>query len=146
MIDLVDETLSHWRRTPFDWGTEDCMLSIATYVLKATGVDYGAQFRDTYCTELGAYAHIANAGGEVALIDASGLQATDSPARGDILLLGLEKPVSALCTGPGAAMRLERGVIEIHIRFVSLVKAWKVPLCRPSLELSAQFPPVSHQP
>lgn len=128
--DQTDITLKHWRSVPFSWSTgEDCLMSIADHVLRCTGRDFGASWRDTYCTELGAYSHIADAGGEMAMIDASGLPAIDMPERGDIMLLGREKPIAALCTGNGAAMRLIRGVIEIDLRFVAIIKAWKVPQC-----------------
>ncbi|QWY83144.1 hypothetical protein [Rhizobium phage RHph_X2_24] len=130
MKDIVDETLEHWRRVPFQWGESDCLLSIADYVLRCTGQDYGAPFRDTYCTELGALSHIKDAGGSAALIDASGLTVTDAPERGDILLCGQDYPIAALCTGRGVAMRLQRGVIEVDKRFVNIIKAWKVPQCR----------------
>lgn len=130
MIDVVDLTVSKWRITPFKWGEEDCLLSIANYVLECTGTDYGASFRDTYATEFGALAHIRDAGGEVALIDASGLPQTDAPARGDILLIDVSgTTVAALCTGRGVAMRLKRGVLEIDMRFVKILKAWKVTQC-----------------
>lgn len=136
MKDNVDITLELWRSTPFEWGNSDCLLSIADYVKLCTGKDFGAPFRDTYCTELGALAHVSDAGGEMALIDASGLPVSVFPVRGDILLVDAEKPVAALCTGQGMAMRLKRGVVEIDIRFVKVLKAWSVPQCHLSLVLS----------
>jgi len=138
MTDYVDETLQLWRTTPLVWGHNDCLLSIASYVEGITGQDWGAEFRGTYVDEAGAYAHVAARGGEAALIDRSGLERVTEPARpcrGDIVLADLTRLVAGLCTGPGAAFRLERGTSEIDLRFVKIIAVWRVPPCRPLVPL-----------
>lgn len=127
MTDYVDDMLKVWRSTPFQWGVQDCLLRIADYVDRRTGEDWGAIFRGTYNDEAGALAHIEAYGGEKALIDRSGLSHAARPARGDILLINLDRPLAALCTGPGAAASLPRGVIEVELRFIKILCAWKVP-------------------
>jgi hypothetical protein len=127
MIDKVDQTLKHWRTIPFDWGEENCLLSIANYVKLCTGNDWGARFRKDCLTEDDAHRFFNAEGGAVMLIDASGLEATLSPERGDIMVIDHGPGLPALCTGPGAALRLHTGVAEINLKFVRIVKAWKVP-------------------
>jgi len=61
---------------------------------------------------------------------------TRDPTRGDVLVIdvgkpgadGLAVPVGGLCTGSGVALRLERGTVEVELRFVRILKAWKCPL------------------
>ena len=130
MIDHIDETLAQWRSTPFEWGKRDCLLSIADYVASRTGEDWGDRFRGTYDNEAGAIAHIKNYGGEEYLIDRSGLQWTRKPVRGDIVLFQLgddERKYAAICTGDAVAVRMEKGVKEISMKFTTILCAWKVP-------------------
>lgn len=128
MKDHIDETLREWRSKPFRWGERDCLLSVADYVASRTGEDWGNVFRGTYDDERGARAHIEEYGGEKSLIDRSGLPWTGKPQRGDILLIDFAgKVLAGLCTGEGAAVRLEIGVKEIELRFVKILCGWKVP-------------------
>lgn len=137
MTDHVDETLRLWRSAPFTWGGTvphvpgrgDCLLSIGDYIAARGGVDVSECFRGTYSTEAGAIAHLEAHGGPVGLVDLTGLPHTDAPARGDVVVIdtGEGVHIGALCTGPGIAARLERGVIEISLRFAVIVQGWKVP-------------------
>lgn len=128
MTDHVDDALKLWRSTPFEWGQRDCMLSIGDYIASRGGQDVATGFRGTYDTEAGALAHVASCGGCVGLVDMTGLPHTDAPKRGDALVIFTgETEVGALCTGDGAAMRLERGTIELPLRFLKIVQGWSVP-------------------
>lgn len=128
MTDHVDRTLSMWRATAFKWGERDCLLSVADYVVARTGRDPAKGYRGTYSDEAGAMAHIDARGGVVALVDASGLDRTDEPARGDIVVVDVGgESVAGLYTGEGVAMRVERGVVEINKRFVRILGAWSWP-------------------
>jgi hypothetical protein len=135
MSDIVDETLRLWRTNPFRWGgivphvpgVGDCLLSIGEYIAGRGGLDIAARFRGSYSDEAGAMGHVQAAGGAGALIDLTGLPHTDNPGRGDVVLLDTGSTrVGALCTGPGVAARLERGVIEVDRRLCNIVRAWKV--------------------
>lgn len=127
MTDNVDLTLAHWRSTPFEWGTEDCLLSIADYVKRCTGKDFGSRWRGTYSTAEGAHAHVTEAGGVIELIETSGLDAVTQPARGDIVVVHVgDAHVGGICTGQGVAMRLTRGVAEVDIRLVKILRSWGV--------------------
>ena len=128
MTDAVDETLRLWRRTVFQWGTTDCCLSAADYVLLMTGSDPAPEFRDVYDTEVEAVRLIENAGGVVALLDSRELLLRARwPDRGDLVVIwtGAEQVVG-LCTGQGAAFRLPRGVKETDLRFLTVIACWKV--------------------
>lgn len=122
-MDLVDQTLATWRRGGHVWGASDCMLSIGDYLAVAGYKDVTGLFRGTYDTEAGAAAHVDAHGGCEGLIDMTGVPRTDDPQRGDVAVV---QDVGALCTGPGFALRLDRGVIEVDRRFVTFSAAWKV--------------------
>lgn len=129
MIDDVDITLARWRSTPFVWGDADCMLSIGDYIALRGGLDVTGDFRGSYDTEVGALARMASCGGPAGLVDSTGLERTDEPQRGDVVVFDPGQTgdgIGALCTGRGIAARLPRGVIEIDRRFVTILHAWKV--------------------
>lgn len=124
---IVTETLKMWRTTPFVWGARDCMLSIGDYIMLRTGIDAVTRFRGTYDDEAGALAHVAAYGGIAGLVDLTGLPRTETPMRGDVVALCTgETQVGALCTGDTIAARLERGIVEINMRFVTIAAAWKI--------------------
>lgn len=129
MKDLVDHTLSHWRRTPFAYGAEDCMLSIGRYIAAAGGADITESFAGRYSTHGDALAAMAAAGGFAALVEEAGARRiSDAPRRGDVLGLIYDSNdlIGALCTGDSAAVRLERGVAEVSLRFVQIEGVWRV--------------------
>lgn len=130
MTDAVDQTLALWRRTTFEWGARDCMLSIGDYIAARGGQDVTGRYRGTYGDEAGAMAHMAAAGGATGLVDATGLrECLERPCRGDVVVIDISGDgIGALCTGDSVAVRLERGVAEISLRFVRIVKAWQCPL------------------
>ena len=134
MTDAVDQTLKAWRQSVFDYGETDCLLSIGDYIASRGGVDIASRFRGTYATERAAMALVEAHGGPQGLIDLTGLPRIvledDEPTRGDVVVMdtgtGPAGCVGALCTGPGIAARLERGLIEVDRRFVRITHAWKV--------------------
>lgn len=129
-MDIVEKTLRKWRQSQLLWGKSDCMLSIADYLVSCGYDDYGTPFRGMYDDEAGARRMIADAGGELEIMRRPKLQVTDTPERGDIMLIELSLgKVAALCTGSAVAMRLNRGVCECDIRFIKFIEAWKVNQC-----------------
>lgn len=132
MIDIVSKTLRTWRQSQFEWGKNDCLLSIADYIVACGHPDFGVPFRGLYDTQEGAQELVAHAGGELAIMRRPRFNVTDTPIRGDIMLIQMtNNRVAALCTGDAVAVRLTRGVGQIDMRFLSIVEAWKVPQCRP---------------
>jgi hypothetical protein len=125
MIDQVDQTLKLWRASGFIWGDTDCMLSIGDHIARCGGQDVTGEFRHTYDDERGAVTTLEASGGPCALIERTGLFSTETPVRGSIVVADWGGPVLAsLCTGQGVAARLMRGVAEIDLRFVKIIKAW----------------------
>lgn len=137
-MDHVDRTLQLWRSRPFTWGgcvphepgRGDCLLSVGEYIAEMGCRDVTGLFRGAYSDEASALALVSLYGGPQALIDLTGLPRTDEPGRGDVVVFdptGQGDGIGALCTGPGIASRLERGVIEVDRRLVKILHAWKVP-------------------
>ena len=58
---LVDHVMSK-ESQPFEWGINDCALFAADAVKVMTGVDFAAEYRDGYKTQLGASRKLARAG------------------------------------------------------------------------------------
>ncbi len=136
MSDIVDETLRYWRQTPFEYGQHDCLLSIGDYIAITGGVDISATFRGKYYSEQEARNFVHQHEGPQGLIDLTGLPQIDpcDAVRGDVVVLdtgtGSDGSVGAICTGQGVAARLERGVIEIDLKYVKITHAWKVGQCQ----------------
>jgi hypothetical protein len=134
MTDHIDDTLKRWRQTEFDYGEADCLLSIGDYIKETCGINNVDNWRGTYFSQNEALTLVADNGGAHGIIDTTGLEQIDpsDAKRGDVVVIdtltgkGLEATIGALCTGPGVAARLERGVIEIDRRFVRITHAWKV--------------------
>lgn len=137
-MDAVDRTLKLWRSNPFTWGgciphvpgVGDCMLSIGEHVAALGGMDLTGEYRGTYTDEAGAMARVAASGGAVAIFERFGLpECAGKPGRGAVALIdtGDGDGIGGLCTGDAVAMRLERGVIEVTLRFVRVIKAWQCP-------------------
>lgn len=129
-MDAVDRTLKFWRTVPFEWGDQDCMLSVGDYIASRGGLDVATRFRGTYSTEEGAKAHIDAHGGASGLIDLTGIPRVEGePERGDVLAVCLGgEEIGGICTGGMVAVRLQRGVGEALLRFVQLKGIWRCPV------------------
>lgn len=127
-MDRVDQTLKHWRQTEFVWGETDCVMSLFDYARPVIGRDAGEPWRGTYHSEDEANAILEQWGGHASILATSGLEETDEPGRGDIVILDSSHGdnVTGLCTGDGIVMRLPRGTIEVARKFMKISKAWKV--------------------
>ncbi len=130
MSDIVDQTLTEWRAGAFVYGQTDCMLSIGHYLARTGHDDVTGLFTGQYDTQDGALAMMHRYGGVAGLMALAGAAPLSGlPARGDVvevlyqdddLLCG----IGALCTGDAVALRLERGMIELSLRFVRYRGAW----------------------
>jgi hypothetical protein len=128
IVDQIDRTLAIWRASRFMWGHADCLLSIGDYIAARDGLwNVADGFRGTYDSEAGAQRWLRLYGGVSGIIGLCGLQPIE-PAdaiRGDVVVLDTgDASVGALCTGPGVAARLERGVVEVNRRLVPITHAW----------------------
>ena len=127
-MDKTDETLKHWRQVPFSYeNEEDCLMSLADHVQRVTGFDFGKEWRGKYRNEQQAFELIDKYGGSFKMINASGLEQTDKPERGDIVLVDVKgRDIGGLFTGDSVAMRLPHGVGEINAKFIKINHAWRV--------------------
>lgn len=125
---LVEDTLAEWRRGAFVYGQSDCMLSIGRYLARAGLKDVTGLFLSRYDDEAGALAQMGAHGGVAGLIAMTGAKMVDDhPARGDVLELAYgADTIGALCTGDAVAIRLDRGMIEIALRFAKWRGVWRV--------------------
>lgn len=126
-MDIVDETLREWRAGEFIWGQSDCMISIGRYLAALGARDVVPRFVGKYADETGALSMMASHGGVSGLVESTGAVSVDgAPQRGDVLeLLVGEEGIGALCTGNMVAARLDRGVVEVVLRFVKWRGVWR---------------------
>lgn len=122
----VDELLKEWRRSSFQWGQSDCLLSVGDYIAANGGKDIAALYRGRYSTEAEALRFMDDAGGAAALIDATGIVRAAEAQRGDVVLLNISRGIAGVHTGDGVAVRLERGAAEIGLRFVQINAVWRL--------------------
>jgi len=130
-MDIVDETLREWRSGVFEYGQTDCMLSIGRYLARTGHRDVTGQFIGRYDTQEGALAHMLDHGGVAGLMALAGAAVKDgAPERGDVLEVLYQDEemlcgIGGLCTGIAVAMRLERGMVEVNLRFVRWRGGWR---------------------
>jgi hypothetical protein len=68
--------LADRKRTPYQWGVNDCALFAADGILAQTGTDIAADFRGKYHDEASAYAAIKTVCGGATVADAAAYCAT----------------------------------------------------------------------
>jgi len=127
-MDLVDETLRDWRRHPHQYGVNDCVLSAAAYFMAVGVTDHMPWFAGTYSDGDEAMAVLAELGGMERAIEIAGGTAVEGyPQRGDIigLIADADYVIPALCTGDRAVVRLERGTVEVPLKFVQWQGVWR---------------------
>lgn len=130
MTDIVDDTLREWRRSAFVYGQSDCMLSIGRYLARTGHEDVTGQFIGKYDTPEGAQAQMEAHGGVAGLMALAGADAsTDLPQRGDVVEVlydgdGETLAIGGICTGDSVAVRLERGMVEIRLKFIRYRGVW----------------------
>lgn len=122
---LLAAHLDAMRMQPFEWGKNDCALSVARWVHACTGKDHFSDWVGKYKTERGAARRMKARGFTSAdkIVDAT-LPIVSVPfaRRGDIVL----HPNGALgiCNGIRSVFVAECGSIEIDT--LSCIKAWRV--------------------
>ncbi len=126
----MQKHLKIWRSAPFSWGDGDCLTRCASYVADIHGADPAAGIRGTYSDREGAQGHVDRAGGVAALVgrqlEGLGFEKAD-PEFGDIVVVefsGIE--LGGICLGDKVAMSAETHLIEVPIRFVKVVAAWRI--------------------
>ena len=124
-------TLRDWRRSSFDWGSTDCMLSTADYAGALNGTDPGAAYRGRYDDEAGAMAFVDAAGGGAAILGAAlvaaGFKRVQQPQRGDPVVAQIgHNQIGGICLGDFCVFRTStRGVVEIRTSRLTILGAWR---------------------
>ena len=106
---------------PFAWGSNDCCLFAADWVLAATGRDIAADYRGRYSTALPALRFVEVGGGVEAMIErAGGTPVHPSLARrGDVIARDVGNGIGlGVCVGALAAFVGKDG-----LRFVDFSNA-----------------------
>lgn len=133
----VVEFLTAARVRPWKWGTDDCCMTPADWVLAETGIDPAAEFRGAYHDEESCRRAIQEAGGFVQAVgyamDAAGFERTQSPGMGDVGIV--TAPIELRDTMPvvGAVgaircgrMWVCRSLRGLKYREFPLITAWRV--------------------
>lgn len=129
-MDLVDETLQEWRQSAFVYGQSDCMLSIGRYLARTGHGDVTERFKGRYDTAEGALAMMLDHGGVPGLMALAGaVSKRGAPERGDVVEVRYQDDeticgIGSICTGDAVALRLERGTIEVSLRFIERGGVW----------------------
>jgi hypothetical protein len=96
MADPLSEFLSRAARCEWRWGSADCFLFMADWVLVVSGRDPALAWRGKYQTARGARMIIVRAGGLEKLVEKGlsgfGWRRTETPVRGDIGLVSAPIP------------------------------------------------------
>lgn len=130
MNDVVSQTLKKWRQTTFGYDNEnDCLLSLADYLVDCGYPDFGKKFRGTFSDEKGAMDHVENYGNiENMINETSSLETVDQPRRGDVVLVRFTDVnfLAGIFTGNSVMFRSDAGVLNMTVSACRIVKTWKV--------------------
>lgn len=123
---LADE-IRRYQNIPFEWGKSDCCMFPADVIKAVTEVDFAAEFRGKYTTELGSVRALKRYGkGTIeATIDSKYKRNDGDPSRGDLATVVTENGTSLAVVGVGCvwAMTID-GVDSLPISEV--VVSWRV--------------------
>jgi hypothetical protein len=118
---LLARFIEERRRMPFAWGSNDCCLFAADWVLASTGRDIAADYRGRYSTALPALRFVETGGGVEAMIERAGgaLVHPSLARRGDVIARDVGNGIGlGVCVGAVAAFVAKDG-----LRFVDFSNA-----------------------
>lgn len=110
---LLTRFIEERRRMPFAWGSNDCCLFAADWVLASTGRDLAFEYRGQYATALGALRFVQSAGGVEGLVARAGGRRIDQKLarRGDIIARDVGDGIGlGVCIGALAAFVAKGGL------------------------------------
>ncbi len=135
---LLTEYLASAGRRAFVWGSFDCLLYIADWVARSTGIDPAPDLRGIYDSERGARRLIKARGGMVTLVGnglaRSGLVPCDDVTAGDVGLVRVAMfeqrgrvvfgPTGAICVSPSMWAHKSAHGAGLVVQNFPLIKAW----------------------
>lgn len=128
---MLDAFLIEMTRSPFVDGRQDCALTVADWVVRATGApDPARDLRGRYASPLGRERLLKRLGGLEAVMTGcaarAGLTETANPVRGDVgLIEAFGRLFAAIYLGRLWAVKSQLGLSAVSAGRV--VKAWRVP-------------------
>lgn len=129
---LTSDTLSVFLKAaserPFSWGSHDCLMWLADWIVVARGIDPAADWRGRYRSAFAAARILKRRGGAIGHLDAClrpfGIARTETAARGDIaVLVAPEGKMGGIVLGRSVAVVGEAG---LRVRRLPIVAAWRV--------------------
>ena len=117
----VTEYLDWIASQGWEWGDRDCLLWLATWAERVTGIDGGAEWRGRYRTAIGCARVMRKSGGFDACIErgamAAGMVETDKPSPGSVGIVRAMtsrgvSDVGGIYTGTRWAVLTGRGVVS----------------------------------
>lgn len=126
---MLNQFLEDMARQPFVDGERDCALTVADWVVRATGcADPAAHLRGRYRTPIGRARILNRFGGlktvMVTAAEHAGLAETDAPQRGDVGLIRVGKrQFAAICLGTRWAVKGQG--LEV-MPADTVIRAWRV--------------------
>ncbi len=127
MTDAVELTLKKWRQTSFSYDNgNDCLLSLADYLIERGYPDFGKKFRDKFHDEKSALDVLKQSGGPISIIDQTCLKPTKEPKRGDISVVEISGNfLAGLFLNDQIAFR-NFGLVTLNVKFLKIKKSWEV--------------------
>ena len=129
---LLAQFIEQRRHVPFGWGTNDCCLFGADWVLRATSKDLAADLRGRYGSALGAARILGRCGGVRGLIknrgEQIGIQSVPSRSiqRGDLVVANMGRGESiGISLGNVAAFVSRDGLIFASFDFQINAPCWR---------------------
>jgi hypothetical protein len=124
----IEQTRALWRSSPFQWGTDDCILSVCEFVRLVTGVDPAEPWRGSYSDEEGAIEISAPFGGNLALFEFgmgnAGFEVCDPKDGYPVIAEFLGHEIAGLSWKRRVMFRIEgRGLLDWP---APIVKAWAI--------------------
>ena len=128
---MLDAFLEQMAATPFVDGKSDCALTVADWVMAATGCpDPASDLRGRYSTALGRERLLKRRFGLHAVMAGcamkAGLLPTEEPQRGDVATIKCgRQTLAAICLGDRWAVKSSRGLDALKPD--EIIFAWSVP-------------------
>ncbi|MFZ4165175.1 DUF6950 family protein [Brevundimonas sp. NPDC058933] len=128
---MLDAFVERMAATPFVDGSSDCALTVADWVMVATGCpDPAADLRGRYTTALGRERLLKRRFGLHAVMAGcaikAGLRPTTNPVRGDVgTIRHGRQALAAICLGERWAVKSSRGIDALNPD--EIIFAWRVP-------------------
>lgn len=125
---LLARHIERRRNLPFSWGSNDCCMAAADWMLECTGADPAAHLRGTYSSARAATVLLRRYGGLAEIVTAAGLAPHRTPAlaqRGDVALATRGgRELLAVVDGAYAVAPGPLGLVWVPL--AEATAAWKV--------------------